>query len=78
MNKLEQDFESVKAEVNAKLEEAAKLIREANDLATNSTGLCIYELADEYIEETDECLIDKHGLFGALDYCGWSTSSLSC
>ena len=65
-NKLEAEFEALSDKVQEKLEEAAKLIREAGKIASDGGE----SLHDMY--EVTEPLIN------AMDFAGWNTSSWSC
>lgn len=64
-NKLEEDFNKVADQVEAKMEKAAKLLLEANEIA---------ELASMRLSEMDAA----SPLLGAMRSCGWRTSGLSC
>jgi len=71
MSKIEKDF----AEIQAKMDQAAQLIREANKLALASDkALCLYDL----IYESDEDALSNSELYSALNNAGWSTSSMGC
>ena len=66
LSKLEKDYEKWAAPIRKKMEAAAKLLKEANELATAQRR----ELAEMH---------DITGsLLGAMDEVGWRTSSLSC
>lgn len=65
-SELAADFEKIKA----KYIEAARLIREANDVAAK------HGLPFEGYKYFDVCGIGQ--LFGALSESGWSTSSMMC
>lgn len=63
-DKLEAEFQQTAKEVSKKMKAAAKLIREASDLAGGN-------LQDNFYEATRE-------LERAMDEAGWSTSSWHC
>lgn len=87
MSDIDQEFESVVNQINAKLAEAAAAVNEANRLATEAG---IPSLIDsQYVRDSlgdDEQdvfeavieYIDVGALEGALDSAGWSTSSSYC
>lgn len=67
---LDKEFEKVREQVNAKLDQAAQLIAEAAELA-KPTG---EKLADyEYTSPFNTGVLE-----GAMDRAGWSTSSWYC
>lgn len=65
-SELETDFNEVEAAVSVKLNEAAKLIKEASETA-GEKDLSLPELSSA-----------TSALMDALDSAGWATSSLSC
>lgn len=72
---LDQEFEAVKKEINSKLREAAWLIADANNLASDH-GKSMISDSDP---ETGDILFQGIGdLINAMDNCGWRTSSLAC
>ena len=66
LSKLEDEYEAYTSPIRTKLEQAAKLLEEANELAKEHDR----ELA-EWHDVTDP-------LLGAMGNIGWRTSSLSC
>jgi hypothetical protein len=75
MGKLEKQF----AEINAKLQESAKALREATDLA-DQAGLSLVEniYGDDDGNDDPQPLLDTYVLIKAIDHAGWMTSSMSC
>jgi hypothetical protein len=69
---IEEEFKLVQKQVNSKLEEASKLIREATDLALQN-GKDLVPL-DFYAERK----FNTEQLESAIKYAGWSTSSWYC
>lgn len=77
--KIEKEFSLIKNEVQQKLQEAAKLIKEANQLCEDKTNNDIASLEYDgyfYDEETGDSLTGE--LMSALENAGWQTSSMSC
>ena len=64
-SELEKQYKELEKELSAKMKEAAKLIKEAGKLARKQG----YELAD---------MDAGYELYGAMDACGWRTSSFGC
>ena len=70
---LENEFQAFRDEVNAKLQEAAKLIGEASALAaTRGKDL------QDYDSECEDDLFDHYVLKSAMGQAGWNTSSWNC
>ena len=76
MKDIDDEFAKLEEEVRSRLNEAARLIDEANKLVadskTNSRDISEFM----YNDNIGWNLTDK--LFGALDRSGWRTSSLGC
>lgn len=78
-NALEQDFDKVKAEIKAKLDEAAALINSANILATMLPKIEVEWSDEKEIPKLSDLRHDiTRPLINAIDNSGWSTSSFSC
>jgi predicted NAD-dependent protein-ADP-ribosyltransferase YbiA (DUF1768 family) len=88
---VEQDFETLKAQVRAKIEAAAKLIDEAAELAAKSDYMVEANEHDREwgmdIDENGEVSIglyhyelnsEVRPLMTALTNAGWSASSMQC
>lgn len=80
---MEEDFEDVANQINIKIEQAAKLLREANQLGKSAgleyLGGSYYHLENESEETREKMdLIDFDPLFLELSSAGWSTSSMKC
>lgn len=65
-SRLEEEFNKLQAEVTAKVDEAAKALREANQLAHESK-YSVRDLLDSY-----------HTFIDEVGDAGWNTSSWSC
>jgi hypothetical protein len=74
---VEQEFELLQNDVNSKLNEAAKLIREASNLA-ESKGLNLRSIDDDRPNCTYDYLFAQEVLEDAMDGAGWNTSSWNC
>lgn len=70
---IEEEFKNFQDEINAKLQQAADLVREAADLAA---GRNLDLLSND--EENYERLFDIDTLEGAMEQGGWNTSSWYC
>jgi hypothetical protein len=70
---LEDEFKAFQAEVDGKLAEAAKLIREAANLA-ESRGK---DLLD-YDQDAEDNMFDTYQIESAMRDAGWNTSSWHC
>jgi hypothetical protein len=64
---LEKEFKKIEKEIKDKLENAAKLIIEADKLASKATDGTLSDMYDAISP-----------LYDAMDKCGWNTSSFSC
>jgi hypothetical protein len=64
-SELEKQYKELEKELSAKMKEAAKLIKEAGKIARKQG----YELAN---------MDAGYELYGAMDACGWRTSSFGC
>lgn len=74
-NSIEQDFETVKAEVNAKLKQAAALITEANVLA-HKQGLSLKYNQYDACQDVQDVVTDT-GIVPEPDYNeGWQSSQV--
>jgi hypothetical protein len=85
MSELEVDFKQVAKEINAKIKEATKAMKEANAIAKKAGIKSLtyneYDDLSEEEQEADEefwAEIDIYPLFGELDKAGWQTSSIGC
>lgn len=67
LSKLEEEFRAFEVQINAKVEAAAALINEANDLAVQSGQSGLYDMWESY-----------RPLYAAMDNAGWNTSGFSC
>lgn len=70
---LEDEFKEFQESVDAKLTEAAKLIREAGQMAAQR-GVDL----QDYDSEGEEPLFDYGQIEGAMRSAGWNTSSWHC
>jgi len=84
-NNIEIDFKKVAEQINAKIKEAAAVMKEVNDLAKEAglDGQIGYEYWDDDKELTlaqQEAVdaINIRPLFRELDQAGWATSSIGC
>lgn len=66
---IEVDFNLVQLKIKEKLETAAAVLKEANDLA-KSINTTVVDLDCYYSEEIK--------LFDELERCGWRVSSMNC
>lgn len=87
MSQIDQDFEKVAAQINAKLAEAAAALREANKLREEAgleTLVLSMWVREDNDRETVEALEEKLDLINVrelereLGCAGWSTSSSYC
>jgi len=83
MTDIEKSWEETAKQINAKLQEAAAAVREANRLAAEAGLDCLIhtQWTGEDLEEDEaEMLedIDVSDLEDELDQAGWSTSSSYC
>jgi len=84
MSKIENDFEEVVKQINVKIKESAKLLKQARKLG-QSIGLVKLN-SDRYDEDDPEedqnklyeAGLDITPLFDELDKAGWQTSSIGC
>lgn len=85
-SKLEKDFTETAKQINDKIKEAAKAMKEANALAKKA-GLSRmthdpygYEEPQEDLDKLEELIsmVDIYPLFTELDKAGWRTSSIGC
>lgn len=70
---MEEEFKLLQNEVNGKLQQAAALIREANQLA-EAQGKNLRSLDDE----SYDYMFDTNPIENAMDEAGWNTSSWYC
>ena len=87
MSTVEEDFNSTVEKINAKLQKAAKALKEANDLR-ESIGIPGFiagsRITEDLSKEEDEQfwqdlqLFDVSDLRREIDNAGWSTSSSRC
>lgn len=78
---LTEEFKAVQASVNAKLEQAAKLIREAGEEAeTVGKNLmsCIDPSDDDERPPSSDTIFDHGVIEGAMSDAGWNTSGWYC
>ncbi len=83
MSEIDKDFDKVAEQINAKLEEAAKLLQEANKMGQEAGMEYLagsYYLRDDLSREQCEMMdeIDYSPVLRALDVAGWSVSSMKC
>ena len=83
MSELNEDFEKVATEINSKIEQAAKLLAEANRLGKAAGMECLgggYYSTEGVSGETREMMeeIDFNPLLRELENAGWSRSSMMC
>lgn len=64
LSRLEKEFKEVQKRVNAKCNEASKILKEAEKLA-QKTGRHLFDM-------------DHGNLYSTMDQCGWRTSSFGC
>jgi hypothetical protein len=80
---IEDDFNEIKDQVNAKLAEAAKAIREAADIA-RSKGLPVMDYSHydwrntKFLDYDRELAFDVDQVEDAMQVAGWQTSSWTC
>lgn len=79
MSALDKEF---RAMLQAKIDEAGRLLKEVNDLVRDK-GETFIDLTQDYGANADdmyedETTLNMHGVISALDSGGWSTSSMSC
>lgn len=70
---LEEEFKQMQSQVNDKIQEAAKLIREAADIA-ESHGKDLRS----WDQDGEDYLFDQYELESAMSDAGWNTSSWNC
>ena len=90
MSELDKDFDDVAAQINAKLEEAGKAMKEANELMEKAgiktmfvhpdASIYYYDIEEDEEEAQEEMRdkLDITPLFKELRRAGWSTSSMGC
>lgn len=83
MSEIDKDFDKVAEAINAKLVEAAKLLREANKMGKDAgmeylagSYYLLEDLPKNQVDMMEE--IDYRPVLGALDEAGWSVSSMKC
>jgi len=78
MSTLDKEFREL---IQSKIDAAAALIEEANQLAS-SKGESLYDLSNDYgnddLESEDQTSVNTYDLIVALDNAGWQTSSMGC
>jgi len=81
---LEVEFEKAVEEINAKIVEAGKLLKQARDLGAKvglkqfTVGEYDDDLTEEESERIYEADVNIYPVFGELDCMGWRTSSIGC
>ena len=77
--KTEAEFVELVAKIQTKMDEAAKALKEASDIA-RSAGTTIDQCRYMYLHDNDTEIegVDVGGLFNAISHAGWSSSSLTC
>lgn len=86
MAELDKDFEKLVNEIQAKIDDAARAMKEANDLAEKAgfNGLShpgeYHGLTQEEYEKQSAMAegISIYPLFRQIDKAGWRTSSIGC
>lgn len=78
MATLDKEFRAL---IQAKLDEAGKMLKEANELA-ESKGENLYDLSTDWgnedLENEDDTSVEMSPVIRQLSKAGWSTSSMSC
>lgn len=78
MSALDKEFRAL---IQAKIDEAGKLLKEANELA-ESKGENLFDLSCDYgnedLENEDDTSVEIYPVIRQLSKAGWSTSSMSC
>jgi hypothetical protein len=90
MSNLEQDFDKIAEQINAKIQEAADALKEVNRLASEANlkavhfnpyvGFDDYAIKKEELHYHQEMIdrIDFSPLLAEMDRAGWVTSSFDC
>ena len=85
MSDLDKDFQKLAKQINAKIMESTRAMKEANKLVKKAglPGMTLHaapSMSDDELFELEEKIdeIDIFPLFNELDKAGWSTSSLNC